>query len=76
MPLTNAEKQKRWRDRRNRLIAALTDTPRKAAETILAELGVEQAGKVAKALEQRLHKRAEPPKGKRRKRRAYRMMKG
>ena len=55
-PLTNAERQRRWRDRRNALIEALTGSPAKAAEAIVAMLGVDKARKVAKALEQKATK--------------------
>jgi hypothetical protein len=53
MPLTNAEKQKRWRDKRNLLADALTGTPKDIADGILRELGVEQAKKVTRALDKR-----------------------
>lgn len=53
-PLTNAERQRRWRDRRNALIEALTGSPATAAAAIIATLGIDKALKVAKALEQRI----------------------
>jgi hypothetical protein len=53
-PLSNAERQARWRDRRNALIGALTGSPAQTAAAIIAELGVDRARKVAKALEQRI----------------------
>ena len=45
MTLTNAEKQSRWRDKRNRLARAFTETPAKFAETIVNERGIEHAGR-------------------------------
>jgi hypothetical protein len=55
-PLTNAERQRRWRDRRNALIEALTGAPATAAEAIVTMLGVDKARKLAKALEQKVTK--------------------
>jgi hypothetical protein len=52
-PLTNAQRQARWRDRRNALVKALTGSPATAAAAIVAEIGVDKARKVAKALEQK-----------------------
>ena len=54
MALTNAEKQKRWRDRRNELANILTGTPRDVAEGIFSELGAKKARNVARALDKRL----------------------
>jgi hypothetical protein len=54
MALTNAEKQKRWRDRRNEQALALTGTPQEIANRILGTLGAKQAGKVVRALDKRL----------------------
>ena len=63
MTLTNAEKQKRWRDKRNRLARAFTEIPAKFAETIVNECGIEHARKVARAIDKRvaLNKRRQPP---------------
>jgi hypothetical protein len=54
MALTNAEKQKRWREKRNRLAAALIGTPKEIADGVLQELGPKQAKKVVRALDARL----------------------
>jgi hypothetical protein len=55
MALTNAEKQKRWREKRNGLAEVLTRRkPEEVADGILHELGVERAKKVARALGRRL----------------------
>jgi hypothetical protein len=54
MALTNAEKQKRWRERRNSRAGALTGTPKEVADGILRTLGAQQAAKVARALKVRL----------------------
>jgi hypothetical protein len=54
MALTNAEKQKRWRDKRNGLADALTGTPKEIADGILRQLGADQTRKVARALDERL----------------------
>ena len=54
MPLTNAEKQRRWRDKRNELAQALTGTPKQVAEAILAHLGPRDARRVLRALDKRL----------------------
>lgn len=54
MALTNAEKQKRWRERRNSLAEALTGTPQEIADGILRTLGASQAEKVSRALKSRL----------------------
>ena len=63
MTLTNAEKQRRWRDRRNRLARAFTETPAMFAETIVNECGIEHARKVARAIDRlvALNKRRQPP---------------
>jgi hypothetical protein len=54
MALTNAEKQKRWREKRNALAHALTGGPKDVAEQILRELGVDKTKKVVRALDKRL----------------------
>src|ERR1700730_3587577 len=54
MALTNAEKQRRWRDRRNELAQALTGSPKEIPEAIFRELGVDQSKKVVRALDKRL----------------------
>ena len=59
MTLTNAEKQRRWRNRRNRLARAFTETPAMFAETIVNECGIEHARKVARAID-KLNKRRKP----------------
>jgi len=54
MSLTNAHKQKRWRERRNSRADALTGTPKEIANRILRVLGPEEAEKILRALEARL----------------------
>jgi hypothetical protein len=55
--LSNAERQRRWRERRKSLFKALTGgSSATAAAAIIAELGVDKARKVAKALEQKATK--------------------
>jgi hypothetical protein len=54
MPITNAEKQRRWRDRRNARADMLTGTPKQIANNILLTLGGDQARKIARALDRRL----------------------
>ena len=58
MPLTNAQKQKRWRDKRNaavdKLDDLLTGKPREIADSILFYLGTDQTKKIARALDKRL----------------------
>jgi hypothetical protein len=54
MPLTNAQKQRRWRDRRNDMASALTGAPEEVADSILRLLGVEEARRVTCALDRRL----------------------
>ena len=54
MALTNAENQKRWRERRNALAEA--GTPKEIADGILRQLGAEKAAKVERALKARLRK--------------------
>jgi hypothetical protein len=66
MALTNAEKQRRWRDKRNKIYRAVFDTPDKLAATLVNELGVEHARKVARALDKRIRvikQRPPPPPG-------------
>jgi hypothetical protein len=53
MPLSNAEKQRRWREKRNRLARVLTGTPDQVAERIEKELGIEQARRIARAIYKR-----------------------
>jgi hypothetical protein len=54
MALSNAEKQKRWRGKRNELAADWTGKPSEIAENILRNLGADQARKVSRALDKRL----------------------
>jgi len=55
MALTNAEKQRRWRERRNSKAAALDHArPKDMAEGILAELGIDRTRKILQALEKRV----------------------
>jgi len=54
MALTNAEKQKRWRDRRNSRAEALTGKPRDIANNILRQLGPKLSKQVARELDKRL----------------------
>jgi hypothetical protein len=54
MALTNAEKQKRWRDRRNGLAQALIGDAPWIAEKIFSELGVKKTKRVADHLRRRL----------------------
>jgi hypothetical protein len=55
MALTNAEKQRRWREERNRKAAVLDHArPKDVAEGILAELGIDRTQKVLRALEKRV----------------------
>jgi hypothetical protein len=62
MPLSNAEKQARWRERRNRLASAWTGTPDQVAEHIIKELGIEQARKIVRAIDKRVNKTKRLPK--------------
>src|SRR5262245_6220576 len=50
MALTNAEKQKRWRERRNELADALFQRTEDVVNTILQELGPTRARTINKAL--------------------------
>jgi hypothetical protein len=54
MALTNAQRQARWRDRRNEAATALTGKPNQIADNILLELGAKDATKVVRALDKRL----------------------
>ncbi len=54
MGLTNAEKQKRWREKRNSRADALTGTPKEIVNGILRVLGPDQASMVLRELESRL----------------------
>jgi hypothetical protein len=53
--LTNAERHRRWRDRRNALIEALTGSPAKAA-AIIGEIGIDRALALGRALQRKEHK--------------------
>jgi hypothetical protein len=48
MALTNAEKQRRWRDQRNYLASAFQSTPKVHPDMILHELGPDRARKILK----------------------------
>jgi hypothetical protein len=54
MALTNAEKQKRWRERRNQLARTLEGDAPGIAEKIFSELGVKKTKRVADHLRRRL----------------------
>jgi hypothetical protein len=54
MGLSNAERQKRWRDKRNELAQALIGPPSEIAEEVLHHLGVDQTKKLVRELENRL----------------------
>jgi hypothetical protein len=54
MPLTNAEKQARWRAKRNRMASVVDGTPKEIADGLLAEFGPDKARKIARALDKRL----------------------
>jgi hypothetical protein len=55
MALTNAEKQKRWREKRNDRASVLDGTPKDmAADALLRRLGVREAKRVLRALDKRL----------------------
>jgi hypothetical protein len=54
MALTNAQRQARWRDRRNENAQALTGKPKEIADNILRELGVKESKRVLRALSKRL----------------------
>jgi hypothetical protein len=54
MALSNAERQKRWRDKRNEALEVLRGTPTEIAHKLVGELGVEQGRKVAEAMRKRL----------------------
>jgi hypothetical protein len=56
MALTNAEKQRRWRDKRNAMADAVAGTPEEVAEGVLRLLGVEKATRVTRALDKRLRR--------------------
>lgn len=56
MALTNAQKQRRWRDRRNAFADVMTGTPEEVADGVLRLLGVEAARNVARALDRRLRR--------------------
>jgi hypothetical protein len=48
--MSGAERQRRWRDRRNALAKALTGSPAVAATTIITELGIDNAHAIGRAL--------------------------
>lgn len=52
--LSNAERQRRWRERLKDRADALDGTPKEIAGKLLAALGVDKAKKVIRALEKRL----------------------
>jgi len=54
MGLTNAEGQKRWRQKRNSRADALTGAPKEIVNRILHVLGPDQANEVLRELEIRL----------------------
>jgi hypothetical protein len=54
MAMTNAEKQRRWRDKRNARAEAFDGTPKEVAEALLVQLGVAQVRNVVRALDKRL----------------------
>jgi hypothetical protein len=64
MALSNAEKQRRWRARRNELATALTGEPEDVVNNLLRELGEDGARKVARALGKRLRNLKSSPGGK------------
>jgi hypothetical protein len=51
---SNAQRQKRWRDKRNALAGVLNGTPRQIAAGIVRHLGPDRARKVMRALGKRL----------------------
>jgi hypothetical protein len=52
--LTNAQRQARWRDKRNEDARTLKGTPKQIADRILFELGVKDAARLVRALDKRL----------------------
>ena len=54
MAFTNAEKQRRWRERLHEQAGVLDGTPTQIATAILGKLGAERTRSVIKALEKRL----------------------
>jgi hypothetical protein len=52
--LSGAERQRRWRDKRNELAQVLVGNPKEVADAILRKLGVSQGRKVVRALDKRL----------------------
>jgi len=54
MALSNAERQRRWRDKRNDLAQILVGTPNEICEAILRELGADPTRRLARALDKRL----------------------
>jgi hypothetical protein len=62
MALSNAEKQRAWRERRNKLARVLTGTPDQIADHIVTTLGIEQARKIVRAIDKRVNKAKRLPK--------------
>ena len=58
MTLTNAERQRRFRERRNALAAALVGEPDEIAKSVIARLGPDVAREVVRSLQQRLRARS------------------
>jgi hypothetical protein len=60
MAITNAEKQRRWREKRNARAGALDPAlaPKDAAEAIFRELGADRARKIVPLLAKRVRKAA------------------
>jgi hypothetical protein len=54
MALTNAQRQARWRDKRNEDANALAGTPEQIANSILLRLGKKEADRVLRALDEQL----------------------
>jgi hypothetical protein len=53
-PLSNAERQARWRERQKEKAGALDGKPKEVAERVIGVLGVAKAKKVSRALDKRL----------------------
>jgi hypothetical protein len=54
MALTNAQRQQRYRDKRNELVEMMEGTPTEIAHKLVFELGVEVGMKVAEAMRKRI----------------------
>jgi len=54
MALSNAERQRRWRERRNDLAQVLVGKPNQIAEGILSHHGAKEAKRIVQALDKRL----------------------